>query len=91
MEVKIDGKNKIRITPEYYAAMKLSQRKEGAEWIEYKWFDSLEECIRFLTQRRLAQREGCFNLEKFLMEYKKTMQAVESIFKINEVVSDVNF
>ena len=81
MEVQIDGKNRIRIAPEYFAAMKLCQRKESTEWIEYKWFTSLEECIKYLTQRRLAQREGCYNLENFLMEYKKTIQAVESIFE----------
>lgn len=81
MEVQIDGKNRIRIAPKYFAAMELCQRKESTKWIEYKWFASLEECIKYLTQKRLAERDVCFNLHKFLEEYKKTMQAVESIFE----------
>ena len=50
-------------------------------WTEYRWFNTLEEAIKYLTQKRLTEREGCFNFEKFLLEYKKTMQAVESKFE----------
>ncbi len=80
MEVQIDSKNRIRIAPQYYAAMELSQRKDSAEWIEYKWFNTLEECIKYLTQKRLAEREGCFNLNRFLEEYKRVMESIECIF-----------
>ena len=88
MEVQINDKNRIRITSEYYAAMELSQKKE---WIEYRWFNSLEDCIKYLTQKRLAEREGYFNLHKFLEEYKATMKSIECIFETNKVASDVNF
>lgn len=88
MIIQIDVKTRLRVTDEYYAPMKREKSKKeksGYLWREYMWFTSLPKTIKYLTQKRVSEKEGVYSLKKFLTLYKEIAADVHQIMTENGV------
>ena len=86
MIIQIDDKTRLSVTSEYFAPMKIKKRKGVDTWEEYRWFTSLEHCIKFLTQKKLAEKKVVIQLKEFLTEYRKTATEIKEILQGYELV-----
>lgn len=89
MEIQIDDKTRLRITDEYFAPMKWVKNKNkriGDSWVEYKWFSKLESCIRYLTQKKLAEKKVVVQLSEFITMYKEAREEIRSLLTANGLV-----
>ena len=75
----------LNVTPEYYAPMKRIRSKGDDYWEEYRWYSSLEYCIRYLVQKRIAEKDVTVQLNEFVKIFKKAYDDIQSKLAANGV------